>query len=160
MCDTSFVVQCNFIIQPKKEKTSKNLLKYKKRRNRFRDSFGVCGYSRIVPRFCKYSESAGATSSCLAGFQIRTLYRASTNSFRTLNPGISDLLVILKFLNNFLNTIRRIQQSADGGIVIQLVDDESDIFAQVAADVVLAGEKLGVWYTTLVVRTFVKSPSS
>ena len=27
MCDTSFVVQCNFIIQPKKEKTSKNLLK-------------------------------------------------------------------------------------------------------------------------------------
>ena len=76
------------------------------------------------------------------GFQIRTLYRASTNSFRTLNPGISDLLVILKFLNNFLNTIRRIQQSADGGIVIQLVDDESDIFAQVAADVVLAGEKL------------------
>ena len=92
------------------------------------------------------------------GFQIRTLYRASTNSFRTLNPGISDLLVILKFLNNFLNTIRRIQQSADGGIVIQLVDDESDIFAQVAADVVLAGEKLR--YTTLVVRTFVKSPSS
>jgi len=72
------------------------------------------------------------------GFQIRTLYRASTNSFRTLNPGISDLLVILKFLNNFLNTIRRIQQSADGGIVIQLVDDESDILA----DVVLAGEKL------------------
>ena len=76
------------------------------------------------------------------GFQIRTLYRASTNSFRTLNPGISDLLVILKFLNNFLNTIRRIQQSADGGIVIQLVDDESDIFAQVAADVIFAGEKL------------------
>ena len=58
------------------------------------------------------------------------------------NPGISDLLVILKFLNNFLNTIRRIQQSADGGVVIQFVDDESDIFAQVAADVVLAGEKL------------------
>ena len=27
MCDTSFVVQCNFIIQPKKEKTSKNLHK-------------------------------------------------------------------------------------------------------------------------------------
>ena len=26
--------------------------------------------------------------------------------------------------------------------VIQLVDDESDIFAQVAADVILAGEKL------------------
>ena len=76
------------------------------------------------------------------GFQIRTLYRASTNSFRTLNPGISDLLVILKFLNNFLNTIRRIQQSADGGVVIQLVDDESDIFAQVAADVIFAGEKL------------------
>ena len=58
------------------------------------------------------------------------------------NPGISDLLVILKFLNNFLNTIRRIQQSADGGVVIQLVDDESDIFAQVAADVIFAGEKL------------------
>ena len=53
--------------------------------------------------------------------------------------------MILKFLNNFLNTIRRIQQSADGGIVIQLVDDESDIFAQVAADVVLAGEKLRCW---------------
>ena len=58
------------------------------------------------------------------------------------HPGISDLLVILKFLNNFLNTIRRIQQSADGGVVIQLVDDESDIFAQVAADVIFAGEKL------------------
>ena len=61
------------------------------------------------------------------GFQIRTLYRASTNSFRTLNPGISDLLAVFKFADDFLNTIRRIQQSADGGVVIQLVDDESDI---------------------------------
>ena len=75
-------------------------------------------------------------------------------------PGISDLLVILKFLNNFLNTIRRIQQSADGGIVIQLVDDESDIFAQVAADVILAGEKLRCLVYDVGGQTFVKSPSS
>ena len=50
-----------------------------KRRNRFRDSFGVCGYSRIVPRFCKYSESAGATSSCLAGSKFeRFIVQART----------------------------------------------------------------------------------
>lgn len=65
----------------------------------------------------------------------------------------SDLLAVFKFADDFLNTIRRIQQSADGGIVIQLVDDESDIFAQVAADVVLAGEAPVSQYTTLVVRT-------
>ena len=51
----------------------------------------------------------------------------------------SDLLAVFKFADDFLNTIRRIQQSADGGIVIQLVDNQCDIFAQVAADVVLAG---------------------
>ena len=51
----------------------------KKRRNRFRDSFGVCGYSRIVPRFCKHSESAGATSSCLAGSKFeRFIVQART----------------------------------------------------------------------------------
>ena len=51
----------------------------KKRRNRFRDSFGVCGYSRIVPRFCKHSESAGATSSCLAGSKfVRFIVQART----------------------------------------------------------------------------------
>ena len=62
------------------EQTSKNFAKnIKKRRNRFRDSFGVCGYSRIAPQFCKHSESAGATSSCLAGSKFeRFIVQART----------------------------------------------------------------------------------
>ena len=58
--------------------------------------------------------------------------------FPCLMSGASDFLMIVELLQYLLNAVYRIQKTADRGIVIQGVDDQSYVFAHVAADIVLS----------------------
>lgn len=57
-------------------------------------------------------------------------------------PGLSDKLPGAVFCDDTLDPLVGIQQIADGGIVVQGIDDIGDVFAHVAADVPLPLEKL------------------
>ena len=52
---------------------------------------------------------------------------------------LSDRLVISVFGQDFLDAFYRVQEFADGIVVIQGVDDQGDVFAQVYADIVWTG---------------------
>lgn len=48
----------------------------------------------------------------------------------------SEFLVIFMLFQDFLDPFFRVQQMADGGIVIQRVDQKSDVLAQIAVDII------------------------
>ena len=49
---------------------------------------------------------------------------------------LSDRLVISVFGQDFLDAFYRVQEFADGIVVIQGVDDQGDVFAHIAVDIV------------------------
>ena len=51
-------------------------------------------------------------------------------------PDLSDRLVISVFGQDFLDAFYRVQEFADGIVVIQGVDDQGDVFAHIAVDIV------------------------
>ena len=57
-------------------------------------------------------------------------------------PDLSDRLVVSVFGQDFLDAFYRVQEFADGVVVIQGVDDQGDVFAHIDADIVRSGEKL------------------
>ena len=86
----------------------------------------------------------------------RRQYKKDPRSgFRGAGLLFSDFFVIVELPQNLLNAVTRIKQGADRTVVIQRIDQESDVFAHVAADVVrlqqqfrlliykVCGDKLG-----------------
>ena len=56
----------------------------------------------------------------------------------------SDFLVILKLAQNLLNPVYRVQQAADGGIVVQGINQQRNILAHIAADIVRTLQQVGL----------------
>ena len=49
---------------------------------------------------------------------------------------LSDRLVISVFSQDFLDAFYRVQEFADGIVMIQGVDDQGDVFAHIAVDII------------------------
>lgn len=54
---------------------------------------------------------------------------------------LSDSFVISIFGQNFLDAFYRVQEFADGVVVIQGVDDQGDVFAHITVDIVWSGQQ-------------------
>ena len=60
-------------------------------------------------------------------------------------PRVSETVLLAVLAQRFLNPFHRVQKTADGNVVVQMVDDKGDIFAQITVDVVRACESSGSW---------------
>ena len=56
-------------------------------------------------------------------------------------PDLSDRLVVSVFGQDFLDAFYRVQEFADGVVVIQGVDDQGDIFAHITVDIVWSDQQ-------------------
>lgn len=71
----------------------------------------------------------------------RLLQHKECAAMQRRHAGASDKLPGAVFCDDTLDPLVGIQQVADGGIVVQGIDDIGDVFAHVAADVPLPLEK-------------------
>ena len=69
-----------------------------------------------------------------------------------------DLFVILShvIIDAFFDSVCRVEQMADRHIMIQCIDDQSNIFTQVAAEIVVSCEKFRILINKVCSKQFIK----